>query len=114
MRAEDSNFESMMEGNDSMFATNLQEPLVTPLTNPETAATEKSSQSTNAKPSNNNSFNRKILESEKKSNSKLNRLKRAYNKIKNNNNIHVACYYYSYCCFVIINFSIFNNKLKIF
>jgi len=59
MRAEDSNFESMMEGNDSIFATNLQEPLVTPLTNPETSAAEKSGQST-AKPSNNNSYNRNI------------------------------------------------------
>jgi len=52
MRAEDSSFESMMEGNDSIFATNLQESLVTPLTNLETAA-EKSSQSVRAKPSNN-------------------------------------------------------------
>ncbi|XP_011700898.1 PREDICTED: clusterin-associated protein 1 isoform X1 [Wasmannia auropunctata] len=44
MRAEDTNFESMMEGNDSIFATNLQEPLVTPLTNPEATAAEKSGQ----------------------------------------------------------------------
>ncbi|KAL6433679.1 hypothetical protein ACFW04_005747 [Cataglyphis niger] len=50
MRAEDSSFESMMEGNDSLFATNLQEPLVTSLTNPETAA-EKSGQSAHVKPS---------------------------------------------------------------
>ncbi|XP_050455339.1 clusterin-associated protein 1 [Cataglyphis hispanica] len=50
MRAEDSSFESMMEGNDSLFATNLQEPLVTSLTNPETA-TEKSGQSAHVKPS---------------------------------------------------------------
>ncbi|XP_072764805.1 clusterin-associated protein 1 [Anoplolepis gracilipes] len=50
MRAEDSSFESMMEGNDSLFATNLQEPLVTPLTNPE-ITTEKSGQSANVKPS---------------------------------------------------------------
>ncbi|XP_011162928.2 clusterin-associated protein 1 isoform X2 [Solenopsis invicta] len=46
MRAEDTNFESMMEGNDSIFATNLQESLVTPLTNPEATAAEKSGQST--------------------------------------------------------------------
>ena len=52
MRTEDTNFESMMEGNDSIFATNLQEPLVTPLTNPEAAAGEKSGQSAQAKPSN--------------------------------------------------------------
>ncbi|XP_070172397.1 clusterin-associated protein 1 [Polyergus mexicanus] len=51
MRAEDSNFESMMEGNDSLFATNLQEPLVTSLTNPETVTTEKSGQSAHVKPS---------------------------------------------------------------
>jgi len=51
MRAEDSNFESIMEGNDSIFATNLQESLVTPLTNLETAA-EKSSQPVRIKPSN--------------------------------------------------------------
>lgn len=51
MRAEDTNFESMMEGNDSIFATNLQEPLVTPLTNPEVTATEKSGQSAHVKPS---------------------------------------------------------------
>lgn len=58
MRAEDTNFESMMEGNDSIFTTNLQEPLVTPLTNLETTAAEKSGQSTNVKPSN-NFYNRK-------------------------------------------------------
>lgn len=58
MRGEDSNFESMMEGNDSIFATNLQESLVTPLTNPEAAAAEKSSQSAHVKPSN-NFYNRK-------------------------------------------------------
>lgn len=52
MRSEDTNFESMMEGNDSMFATNLQEPLVTPLTNPEATA-EKSGQSARVKPSSN-------------------------------------------------------------
>lgn len=57
MRAEDTNFESMMEGNDSIFATNIQESLVTPLTNPEAKAAEKSGQST-AKPSN-NFYNRK-------------------------------------------------------
>ena len=51
MRAEDSNFESMMEGNDSLFATNLQEPLVTSLTNPEAATTEKLGQSARVKPS---------------------------------------------------------------
>lgn len=51
MRAEDSSFEGMMEGNDSLFATNLQEPLVTSLTNPETATTEKSAQSAHVKPS---------------------------------------------------------------
>lgn len=51
MRAEDSNFESMMEGNDSLFATNLQEPLVTSLANPETTTTEKSGQSAHVKPS---------------------------------------------------------------
>lgn len=51
MRAEDTNFESMMEGNDSIFATNLQEPLVTPLTNPETAVAEKSNQSAHIKSS---------------------------------------------------------------
>ncbi|KMQ95104.1 clusterin-associated protein 1 [Lasius niger] len=51
MRAEDSNFESMMEGNDSLFATNLQEPLVTSLANPETTTTEKSGQSARIKPS---------------------------------------------------------------
>ncbi|XP_018049084.1 PREDICTED: clusterin-associated protein 1 [Atta colombica] len=45
LRAEDTNFESMMEGNDSIFATNLQEPLVTPLTNPEATAAEKPGQS---------------------------------------------------------------------
>lgn len=56
MRAEDSSFESMMEGNDSLFATNLQEPLVTSLANPETA-TEKSGQSAHVKPSNNNCSN---------------------------------------------------------
>lgn len=51
MRAEDTSFESMMEGNDSIFATNLQEPLVTPLTNPEaTTAAEKSGQSALVKP----------------------------------------------------------------
>ncbi|XP_011873483.1 PREDICTED: clusterin-associated protein 1 [Vollenhovia emeryi] len=49
MRSEDTNFESMMEGNDSIFATNLQEPLVTPLTNPETTTAEKSRQSANVK-----------------------------------------------------------------
>jgi len=53
MRTEDTNFESMMEGNDSIFTTNLQEPLVTPLTNPEATATEKSGQSAHVKPSNN-------------------------------------------------------------
>lgn len=57
MRTEDSNFESMMEGNDSLFATNLQEPLVTSLANPETATTEKSGQSAHVKPSNNNFSN---------------------------------------------------------
>ncbi|XP_029172706.1 clusterin-associated protein 1 isoform X2 [Nylanderia fulva] len=51
MRGEDSNFESMMEGNDSLFATNLQEPLVTSLANPETTTTEKSGQSARIKPS---------------------------------------------------------------
>jgi len=51
MRAEDSSFESIMEGNDSIFATNLQESLVSPLTNLETAA-EKSSQPVRIKPSN--------------------------------------------------------------
>ncbi|XP_018345276.1 PREDICTED: clusterin-associated protein 1 [Trachymyrmex septentrionalis] len=45
LRGEDTNFESMMEGNDSIFATNLQEPLVTPLTNPEATAAEKPGQS---------------------------------------------------------------------
>ncbi|XP_014470110.1 PREDICTED: clusterin-associated protein 1 [Dinoponera quadriceps] len=50
MRAEDTSFESMMEGNDSIFATNLQEPLVTPLTNTETTAAEKSGQSAHVKP----------------------------------------------------------------
>ncbi|XP_032676888.1 clusterin-associated protein 1 [Odontomachus brunneus] len=50
MRSEDTNFESMMEGNDSIFATNLQEPLVTPLTNPETTAAEKSGRSAHVKP----------------------------------------------------------------
>lgn len=60
MRAEDSNFESMMEGNDSLFATNLQEPLVTSLTNPETA-TEKSGQSAHAVKPSNNSFSNKTL-----------------------------------------------------
>lgn len=59
MRAEDTNFESMMEGNDSIFATNLQESLVTPLTNPEAIATEKSGQSAHVKPSN-NFYNKKI------------------------------------------------------
>ncbi|XP_011335796.1 clusterin-associated protein 1 [Ooceraea biroi] len=49
MRSEDSSFENMMEGNDSIFATNLQESLVTPLTNPEAAA-EKSGQSARIKP----------------------------------------------------------------
>ncbi|KAH0956014.1 hypothetical protein HN011_009691 [Eciton burchellii] len=49
MRAEDSSFESIMEGNDSIFATNLQESLVTPLTNLEVTA-EKSGQSVRAKP----------------------------------------------------------------
>lgn len=58
MRAEDSNFESMMEGNDSLFATNLQEPLVTSLANPETTTTEKSGQSARIKPSNNNFCNK--------------------------------------------------------
>lgn len=53
MRAEDSSFESMMEGNDSLFATNLQEPLVTSLANPETTTIEKSGQSAHVKPSNN-------------------------------------------------------------
>jgi len=53
MRTEDTNFESMMEGNDSIFTTNLQEPLVTPLTNPEATAAEKSGQSARVKPSNN-------------------------------------------------------------
>lgn len=50
MRAEDTSFESMMEGNDSIFATNLQEPLVTPLTNSETIAAEKSGQPAHVKP----------------------------------------------------------------
>lgn len=50
MRAEDTSFESMMEGNDSIFVTNLQEPLVTPLTNPETTTVEKSGQSARVKP----------------------------------------------------------------
>ncbi|XP_011641997.1 clusterin-associated protein 1 [Pogonomyrmex barbatus] len=50
MRAEDSSFESMIEGNDSIFATNLQEPLVTSLTNPDATATEKSGQSAHVKP----------------------------------------------------------------
>ncbi|KAG5332903.1 CLUA1 protein, partial [Acromyrmex charruanus] len=45
LRTEDTNFESMMEGNDSIFATNLHEPLVTPLTNPEATAAEKPGQS---------------------------------------------------------------------
>ncbi|EGI66550.1 Clusterin-associated protein 1 [Acromyrmex echinatior] len=45
LRAEDTNFESMMEGNDSIFATNLHESLVTPLTNPEATAAEKPGQS---------------------------------------------------------------------
>jgi len=42
-----------MEGNDSIFATNLQEPLVTPLTNPEATAAEKPGQSGHIKSSNN-------------------------------------------------------------
>ncbi|KYN08642.1 Clusterin-associated protein 1 [Cyphomyrmex costatus] len=45
LRAEDTNFENMMERNDSIFATNLQEPLITPLANPEATAVEKSGQS---------------------------------------------------------------------
>lgn len=40
MRAEDVNFESMMEGNDSILPTNLQEP-PPPLTNIEKQNTEK-------------------------------------------------------------------------
>ncbi|XP_020291052.1 clusterin-associated protein 1 [Pseudomyrmex gracilis] len=51
MRAEDSSFESMMEGNDSIFSTNLQESLVTPLTNPEAASAERTvGQSAQVKP----------------------------------------------------------------
>lgn len=59
MRAEDTNFESMMEGNDFMFATNLQEPLVTPLTNPEAIAAEKSGQKSAQVKTSNNFYNRK-------------------------------------------------------
>ncbi|EFN77153.1 Clusterin-associated protein 1 [Harpegnathos saltator] len=50
MRAEDTSFESMMEGNDSIFATNLQEPLVASLTNPKATAAEKSVESAHVKP----------------------------------------------------------------
>ncbi|KYN14717.1 Clusterin-associated protein 1 [Trachymyrmex cornetzi] len=49
LKTEDTNFESMMEGNDSIFATNLQEPLVTSLTNPEATAAEKPGQSSHIK-----------------------------------------------------------------
>lgn len=60
MRAEDTNFESMMEGNDSIFASNLQETLVTPLTNPEAASNDKTGQSPHIKSS--NSFCYKLID----------------------------------------------------
>lgn len=48
MRAEDINFESMMEGNDSILPTNLQEP-PPPLTNIEKQNTEKITSSSRLK-----------------------------------------------------------------